>query len=100
LFDRLLSNADYREKFAARWRRLRDREFSVDNIHRMIDENAKTLGAAVKRNETRWRTLDGPYPDRLNFEQDVSEMKAWVTARVSWLDREIARRSGGAAEHR
>lgn len=93
LFDRLLGDAAYRKKFAARWKQLRAREFSVPTIHNMIDENARTLGEATKRNETRWRTLTGPYPDRLGFEEDVAQMKEWVVARVKWLDREIARRT-------
>jgi len=93
LFDRLLGDAAYRKKFAARWQQLRAREFSVPAIHNMIDENARTLGAATKRNETRWRTLTGPYPDRLGFEEDVAQMKEWVAARVKWLDQEIERRT-------
>ena len=95
LFDRLLGDSAYRKRFAARWQLLRQREFSVKNIEQMIDENARTLGEAVKRNEARWRTLDGPYPDRLSFTEDIAEMKQWVAARVQWLDQEIARRTAG-----
>ena len=64
-------------------------------IHGLIDENVRTLGDAARRNAARWRTLEGPYPDRLSFEQDIAQMKEWVVARVAWLDREIARRAGG-----
>jgi len=94
LFDRLLSDADYRRKFAARWKQLRQRQFSVTSIHRMIDDNARTLGDAAQRNALRWRTLDGPYPDRLTFDQDIAQMKEWVIDRTKWLDDEIARRAG------
>jgi spore coat protein H len=96
LFNRLLSNQDCRKKFAARWQHLRNRQFSVANIERLMDENARTLGAAVRRNEARWKTLTGPYPDRLGFEDDIKEMKEWTAARLEWLDQEIARRCGGA----
>jgi len=92
LFDRLHGSADFRKKFAGRWKQLREREFSVATIHRLIDDNARTLGDAAQRNATRWRTLDGPYPDRLTFEEDLAQMKAWVVARVKWLDAEIDRR--------
>jgi len=92
LFDRLHGSADFRKKFAGRWKQLREREFSVATIHRLIDDNARTLGDAAQRNATRWRTLDGPYPDRLTFEDDLAQMKAWVVARVKWLDAEIDRR--------
>jgi spore coat protein CotH len=92
LFDRLHGNADFRKKFADRWKQLREREFAVATIHRLIDDNARTLGDAAQRNATRWRTLDGPYPDRLTFEEDLAQMKEWIVARVKWLDAEIGRR--------
>jgi hypothetical protein len=94
LFDRLLGDAAYRQKFAARWKQLREKEFSEQNIHRMIDDNVRTLGDAAKRNALRWRTLTGPYPDRLSFEDDVTQMREWTAARLKWLDVEIARRGG------
>jgi hypothetical protein len=93
LFDRLLSDAAYRKKFATRWKQLREKEFSVQNIQRIIDENVRALGDAAKRNTIRWRTLNGPYPDRLAFEEDVAQMKEWMAARLQWLDEEIERRS-------
>src|ERR1043166_5171010 len=92
LFDRLVSGAGYRKKFAASWKQLRERQFSVQTIHRMIDENASTLGEAARRNTARWRTLNGPYPDRLAFEEDLAQMKEWVVARVKSLDEEIERK--------
>jgi len=95
LLERLLGNSEYRQQFAARWKQLRDREFSVKQIQRMIDDNARTLGDGARRNEARWDTLNGQYPDQLSFQQDIAEMKEWVAARVRWLDREIARRTSG-----
>ncbi len=93
LFDRLMGNRDYREKFAARWRRLREREFSVATVQGLIDASVRTLGEAARRNAARWRQAEGYYPDQLTFDEDVSQMKAWVEARVRWLDGEITRRS-------
>jgi CotH kinase protein len=97
LFDRLHDDAAFRQRFAARWKHLREREFSLPAIHGLIDENVRTLGDAAQRNAARWRTLDGPYPDRLSFEQDIAQMKEWVAARVKWLDTEIARRADRGA---
>jgi hypothetical protein len=70
------------------------KEFSEPAHHRMMDDNVRTLGDAAKRNALRWRTLTGPYPDRLSFEDDVTQMQEWTAARLKWLDVEIARRSG------
>jgi hypothetical protein len=89
LFDRLHRDAGFRKQFAARWKQLREREFSVAAIHRLIDDNAQALGDAARRNALRWRTLNGPYPDRLTFEEDLTQMKEWIVARVKWLDAEI-----------
>lgn len=91
LFDRLRREAAYREKFVARWRALRDREFSPKTIQAMIDANARALGAAAERNAQRWPTSTGPYPDRATFAEDVAYMKTWIEARIRWLDQEIPR---------
>jgi spore coat protein CotH len=92
LFDRLHEDPAFRQRFTSRWTQLRERQFSVATIHGLIDENVRTLGESAQRNSARWRSLHGPYPDRLSFEEDVAQMKEWVTARVQWLDAEIARR--------
>jgi spore coat protein H len=91
LFERLLSAKAFRERFAARWKRLREGPFSVKAVQQMIDDNVRTLGEAVQRNAQRWRGQAGAYPDRLTFEQDVQEMKAWIVERSQWLDQQIDR---------
>jgi len=94
LFDRLLGNATYREKFVARWNYLRDHAFSVETIRGMIDNCVRTLGDAAHRNVARWPTAGGPYPDKLTFEEDISQMKLWTEARIKWLDRQINQNLG------
>lgn len=93
LFERLLANAAYREKFGRRWNDLRKDRFSPATVQGMIDANARTLGVAAQRNAVRWPGRTGPYPDRLTFEQDLQEMKSWIAERVKWLDEEIARQA-------
>ncbi len=89
LFDRLLGDRSYRAKFGARWQALRRTTFSAAALALMVDENVHALGAGAKRNMARWRTLDGPYPDRLSFDEDVAQIREWIPARLSWLDRRI-----------
>ncbi len=89
LFDRLLGQRAYRDRFIARWNQLRGREFSVQAVQGRIDANARTLGEAARRNFFRWPTTAHDYPDDLTFEEDISEMKSWVKARLAWLDSEI-----------
>lgn len=93
LFERLLKNAEYRKRFVARWRELRQKQFATASICAMIDENARALGAAAQRNAKRWgQTAAGDPP---NFEQDVAEMKDWVAKRGDWLDARIGELSNG-----
>ena len=88
LFDRLMTDRLYRERFAARWKQLRGNEFSAKTIQDMIDANARTLGDAARRNARRWPTA-GNYPDKLSFAEDIAQMKSWIAARLKWLDKEI-----------
>jgi hypothetical protein len=85
LFERLLTDRTYRTRFAARWEHLRQREFSLPTIYRMIDENVKTLGAAADRSQTRWWGSSVP--------EDVTQMKQWLDQRVKWLDQQIELRT-------
>jgi len=89
LFDRLLGNAEYRKKFVGRWNELRKGIFDPKQIQRIIDDNVRTMGPAVQRNAARWPVAHGPYPDRVEFDKDIAQMKAWIDARVAWLDQEI-----------
>jgi len=93
LFDRLMGQRDFRERFARRWNELREGQFSAKKIQAMIDTNVRTLGEAARRNAVRWRPVAGHYPDRLSFDQDVAQMKTWVEERIQWLDAEIKRRT-------
>jgi CotH protein len=93
LFDRLMENRDYRQRFARRWKQLRGGEFSVQKIQAMIESNARTIGEAAHRNARRWAGASGYYPDRRSFAEDVSQMKSWIEKRVQWLDAEIQRRA-------
>ncbi|MEY2409125.1 MAG: spore coat protein [Verrucomicrobiota bacterium] len=98
LFDRLLGDAAWRDRLAARWKQLRESQFSVKTIQARIDSNAGVLAEAIQRNETRWPARNGPYPDKLSFTEDVAQMKSWIQARVQWLDAEIQRRTGAPAK--
>lgn len=93
LFDRLLGQAAYRARFAARWRQLRDRGLSVKSIQGMIEANTRMLGEAPRRNAARWPTTNGSYPDELTFAEDIDQMKSWIEERVQWLDLENNRLS-------
>jgi len=94
LFDRLMSNQEYRRRLAERWRQWREREFSVETICSRIDAGVRALGWAADRNAIRWKSAAGIYPNRLSFEEDIARMKKWIEARVKWLDAAIKKRAG------
>lgn len=93
LFEKLLRNPSYAQEFGNRWRELRGSVFSVQNINRLIDLNVAEVAVAAERNAARWRDAESYYPDRLTLQQDVAQMKNWVTRRTQWLDHEIERRT-------
>ena len=93
LFDRLMRDPAYNERFARRWKELRNGAFSVKTVQAMIDANVRTLGVAALRNANRWQTAAAAYPDTLTLQEDAAEMKTWIEARIRWLDSEIQRRT-------
>ena len=93
LFDRLLSHEVFRRKYSDRWQALRRSQFSVETVHRMIDDNARSVATTARRNESRWTPIRGAESGSLTFTEDVTQMKEWVVARTRWLDAEMERQT-------
>ena len=93
LFDRLLSHEVFRRKYSDRWQALRRSQFSVETVHRMIDDNARSVATTAGRNESRWTPIRGAESGSLAFTEDVTQMKEWVVARTRWLDAEMERQT-------
>lgn len=90
---RLMEDGGYGHAFVARWRVLREGSFRTDSIMAYIDNTVLYLGAAIDRNFTRWPIL-GTYvwPNYYigtTYEQEVTWLKNWVTARLNWMDANI-----------
>ncbi|MBW6501036.1 MAG: CotH kinase family protein [Bacteroidales bacterium] len=90
---RLMEDGGYGSAFVARWRVLREGPFRTDSIMTYIDNTVLHLGAAIGRNFTRWPIL-GTYvwPNYYvgtTYEQEVTWLKNWVTARLNWMDANI-----------
>jgi spore coat protein CotH len=86
LFDRLFSNPKIQESYRSRWLELRRGPFATARIQEMIEENARSIRLGMERNQRRWQSASGWYPDSLTFEEDIREMKEWVAARGAFLD--------------
>lgn len=93
LFDRLWADPAMRTRFRQRWETLRAGPFRAEALGDLIDANAQALGPAIRRNESRWKQIDYAAPRELTFDEDVRQIRAWTSARLAWLDAEIARRA-------
>ncbi|MFM7241058.1 MAG: CotH kinase family protein [Opitutia bacterium] len=93
LFDRLWTDAAMRSRFRQCWETLRAGPFRAEAIGELIDANTRALGPAIRRNEARWKQIDYAAPRELTFDEDVRQIRAWTSARLAWLDAEIARRA-------
>jgi hypothetical protein len=99
---------DIRQRHTDRWFELRKREFSISNLHAIIDSMADEIRQAQVRNFERW-TQHPPNggafagPEVNGWEAEISHMKGWLDARVTWLDEQhpivpAFNTTGGATE--
>lgn len=94
LFNRCMKIYWFREAFKNTWDSLLTNDIiSVNHIFNMIDENAKRLTDAQKRNFQRWPVNpdDSPYPDDNNFEEEILYMKDWISHRIQFLYNRVLR---------
>jgi len=88
------TNANYpdiRQRHTDRWFELRKEEFSISNLHSVIDSMASMIRESQARNFERWRQYPangGKYadPQLTGWEAEISHMKNWLEARTSWVD--------------
>jgi len=76
-----------------RWLELRNGVLSNDNIQRCIETLSKEIEIAKDRNFERWPIQsDYVWPNAFvggTYENDLSYLKDWLTARLSWMDGKI-----------
>ncbi|MGK0187810.1 MAG: hypothetical protein ACI9R3_003601 [Verrucomicrobiales bacterium] len=82
---------DVRQRHTDRWFELRKSEFSIQNLHAIIDSMASEIREAQARNFERWTRYppnggDFAAPGLTGWEAEVSHMKRWLVARIEWLD--------------
>ncbi len=82
---------DIRQLHTDRWFALRRKEFSISNLHSVIDSMANKIRESQARNFERWKQHPpngGKFadPDLSGWEAEISHMKNWLEARTSWVD--------------
>ena len=91
-------DAEFRSKFAERWKKLRTSKLHTDTLLAYIDALADTLNEAQKRNFTLWPIL-GQYvwPNFFiggTWEEEIEYLKEWIRGRAQWIDRHIDNLTG------
>lgn len=89
-WERLFEDDAFGEKVVARWEALREGAFATAEIHSYVDSVALVLNESQQRNFQKWPVL-GQYvwPNYYvgnTYQQEVDWLKAWITARMNWLD--------------
>jgi hypothetical protein len=93
-WDRLFEDPAFRARLRDRYRALRNDVFSEPALFRLIDETARTLDAAQKRNFQRWPTLGkyvwpNPRPFAKTYPELIQNLKTWFHNRIVWMDANI-----------
>lgn len=94
-WEKLWNDSAFRTKLAARWQFLRENSFATATVHNYIDSVATVLKSeAAPRNFQKWPVL-GTYvwPNSYvgsTYDQEVTFLKNWVSARFAWLDTKFA----------
>jgi hypothetical protein len=95
-YSRLFEDQNFRNRYAARWRELREGVFNDEAMMADIESTVTVLGTAGERNFERWNVL-GEYvwpnapgwDERDTFRKEVDYMKGWIRQRASWMDSQL-----------
>ena len=80
-WNRLSSDPYFVQKAQNRYRALRQTHLNLDSLFARIDYWVNFTEAARLRNFEKWpRSEKQPYTD------DISQMKTWITSRLTWMD--------------
>ena len=91
----LMDDPAYARKFRRRGAELLETVWSLENVHRVIDQMAAEIREAQGRNHRRWGYLN---PEE--WEEEIEDLKEWMADRSAWLERrflappEVVARSG------
>ena len=93
-WDRLLEDASFRNELRCRWNTLRGGTLSLAAVHTYCDSMATRLDEAQARNFSTWPILGAyvwpnPSPIPSSYAGEIDELKAFIAARLEWLDGSI-----------
>lgn len=97
-YERLFEDPDFQDRYAARWRELRQGPWATEALLEDIDEAAALLQqGAVERNFQRWPVLgqyvwpnDPGHEERTTYQAEIDYLKDWLRQRLTWIDGQLA----------
>ncbi len=100
---RLLEDPWFENEVFCRWDDLRTNVLSNESFEYFINHSVNFLGAAVERNFEKFKIL-GTYiwPNETwpeTYEEEIINMKSWISDRLEWMDSEWADRSNNCSSH-
>jgi hypothetical protein len=92
-YQRLFEDPGFVERYARRWRALREERLSTHNMIDAIEANAALLSEAQERNFQRFQIL-GVYvsPNWFigqTYEEEIGFLRQWLEDRLAWIDGQV-----------
>jgi hypothetical protein len=82
-YSRMFRDIDFWQRWIDRWQELRRDQFSLTNLHGLVDSLANQLREAEGREVARWPGFTRP---RGSYQSEVDRMKTWLANRVDFID--------------
>jgi len=102
LIQALADDPRFQARLVERWSELRQTAFSADSIEARIQRYLATISDRVDDNFARWpfadiQFLDNQLPPRASFDDEIAAVRAWIAARLAWVDAHIGEYAAGNA---
>lgn len=93
-WNRFMEDTAFVRDLRCRWKEKRQTVLSEERLLFLIDSAAGLLNEAQQRHFTRWPILGqyvwpNPQPLAANYNQEIAYLKAWISARLTWIDENI-----------
>ena len=89
-WDRLFQDSAFVEQVGVRWAQLRSNQFATERVLAQVDSAATLLNEAQERNFTQWPILGVDIQPNAfvgqTYQEEVDQLKNWISARMVWLD--------------
>ncbi len=90
-WQRLMEDPIFTHHLKCRWETMRQSTFHQDSLYAWLDEHTAFLQNPLERNFQRWDFIGEsiwiePEPIPQTYEAEITYMKNWIAARLTWLD--------------